>query len=79
MIGFGDNDELEESDKYIRCLNKIFSKTTFFLPISNMGLILGDKPLVLQEERDLEDIHQPFTEEVDFGFAFVGLPTIHGF
>jgi hypothetical protein len=49
MIGEGKKDELDES--YILLLRALFwvDNTTFLLPISAIGLISGDKPLLLLE------------------------------
>jgi hypothetical protein len=47
--GMGDEDELEESDKvHLRALCCV-CKTNFTLPISEIGLTLGDNPLLLRE------------------------------
>lgn len=78
-MGIKDIDELDESDRDLQSLGCWLSKTIFFLPISDKGLKSGDKPLLLREERDLEEIIQPLTEGDDFRIAFVELPTIHGF
>jgi hypothetical protein len=47
MIGKGERDELDESDKVLFRVLCWADKTTFLLPISEIGLILGDKPLRL--------------------------------
>jgi hypothetical protein len=49
MIGKGEKDKLDESDKVL--LRELFwvDKTTFLLPISAIGLIYGDKSLLLLE------------------------------
>ena len=48
MIGEGEKDELDESDKVLLREISCADNTTFLLPISTIGLISGDKPLLLQ-------------------------------
>jgi hypothetical protein len=56
VIGIGDKGELAESDKVrIRTLYCV-DKTIFLLPISKIGVALGDNPLLLREVRGLEDM-----------------------
>jgi hypothetical protein len=56
IIGKGEKDELDESDKvFLRELCCV-DKTTFVLPISTIGLISSDKPLLLLETRGSKDI-----------------------
>jgi hypothetical protein len=52
MIDEGKKDELDESDKVL--LREICwaNNTTFLLPISAIGLISGDNPLLLIEARE---------------------------
>jgi hypothetical protein len=47
MIGKGEKDELVESGTFILRVICWSDKTMFLLPISAIGLILGDKPLLL--------------------------------
>ena len=49
MIHEGKKDELDESDKVLLGALCWADNTTFILPISAIGLILGDKPLLLLE------------------------------
>ena len=56
MIGEGKKDELDESDKVLLRPLCLVDNTTFLLPISAIGLILGDKPLLLIETRDSKDM-----------------------
>jgi hypothetical protein len=39
VIGKKDTEEMEESDKYLRCLPCMVSRAVFILPISGIGLI----------------------------------------
>ena len=56
MIGEGNKDELDESDKvFLRALCWV-DNTMFLLPMSAIGLILGDKPLRLLETRKSKDM-----------------------
>jgi hypothetical protein len=48
-IGEGEKYELDESDKFLLRELCWVDKTTFLLPISAMGLISGDNPLLLLE------------------------------
>jgi hypothetical protein len=56
IIGKGDKDELDESDKVLLRELCWVDKTTFLLPISTIGLISGDKPLLLLETRGYKDM-----------------------
>ena len=57
MIGEGEKDELDELDKFLlRAL--CWVDNTTFLPISAIGLISGDKPLLLLETRESKDIKE---------------------
>jgi hypothetical protein len=58
MIDEGKKDELEESDKVL--LKEIcwVDNTTFLLPISAIGLILDDKPLLLLETQESKDMKE---------------------
>ena len=47
MIGRGERDELAESDKVLLRVLYWNDKIMFILPISEIGLISGDKPLLL--------------------------------
>jgi hypothetical protein len=49
MMGKGEKDELDESDKFLLRVPCWVEKTTFLLPISTIGVISGDKPLLLLE------------------------------
>jgi hypothetical protein len=49
MMGKGEKDELVESDKVLLRVPCWVDKTMFLLPISAIGLISGDKPLLLLE------------------------------
>jgi hypothetical protein len=48
-INEGKKDELDESNKFLLTSLCWVDNTTFLLPISTIGLILGDKPLLLLE------------------------------
>jgi hypothetical protein len=64
IIDEGKKYELEESDKVI--LRALFwaDNITFLLPISAIGLISSDKPLLFLEERDSKDMKErPRLEE----------------
>jgi hypothetical protein len=56
MIGEGKKDELDESDKVLLRALCWVDNTTFLLPISAIGLISGDKPLLLLETRESKDM-----------------------
>jgi hypothetical protein len=56
MIGKGKKDELKESDKVLLRELCWVDNTTFLLHISAIGLILGDKPLLLLETRGSKDM-----------------------
>ena len=56
MIGEGEKDELDESDKVLLRVLCWVDKTTFLLPISEIGLISSDKPLLLLEMRGFKDM-----------------------
>jgi hypothetical protein len=56
MIGEGEKDELDESDKVLLRALCWVDNTTFLLPISAIGLISGDKPLLLLETRESKDM-----------------------
>jgi hypothetical protein len=56
MIGKGEKDELDESDKVLLRSLCWVDNTTFLLPISAIGLIYGDKPLLLLEIRGSKDM-----------------------
>ena len=56
MIGKGENDELDESDKVLLRALCWVDNTTFLLPISTIGLTLGDKPLLLLETQESKDM-----------------------
>jgi hypothetical protein len=56
MIGEGEKDELDESDKVLLRALCWVDNTTFLLPISTIGLISGDKPLLLLETRESKDM-----------------------
>jgi hypothetical protein len=56
IIGKGDKDELDESDKVLLRALCWVDNTTFLFPISAIGLNLGDKPLLLLETRGSKDM-----------------------
>jgi hypothetical protein len=58
MIDEEKKDELDESDKVL--LREIYGadNTTFLLPISAIGLISGDKPILLLEARESKDMKE---------------------
>jgi hypothetical protein len=56
MMGKGEKDELAESDKVLLRVPCWVEKTTFLLPISVIGVISGDKPLLLLEMRGFKDM-----------------------
>jgi hypothetical protein len=56
MIGEGEKNELDESDKVLLRSLCWVDNTTFLLPISAIGLISGDKPLLLLETRESKDM-----------------------
>jgi hypothetical protein len=58
MIGEGKKDELEESDKVLLRALCWVDNTMFLLPISAIGLISGDKPLLLLETRESKDMKE---------------------
>jgi hypothetical protein len=49
VIDEGKKDELDELDKFLLRAPCWADNTTFLLPVSMIGLILGDKPLLLLE------------------------------
>ena len=64
VIDEGNKDELDESDKFLLRVICWADNTTFLLPISAIGLILGDKPLLLLEARESKDMKErPKIEE----------------
>jgi hypothetical protein len=58
MIDEGKKDELNGSDKVLR--RELFweDNTTFLLPISTIGLIFGDKTLLLLEAQESKDMKE---------------------
>jgi hypothetical protein len=56
MIGKGDREKLDESDKVLLRAICWVDNTTFLLPILAIGLISGDKPLLLLETRESKDM-----------------------
>jgi hypothetical protein len=56
MIGEGEKDELDESNKVLMRALCWVNNTTFLLPISTIGLISGDKTLLLLEIRESKDM-----------------------
>jgi hypothetical protein len=58
MIDEGKKDELDESDKVLLRALCWADNTTFLLPISAIGLISGDKPLLLLEARESKDMKE---------------------
>ena len=49
MIGEGEKDELDESEKFLLRALCWVDNTMFLLPISAIGLISSDRPLLLLE------------------------------
>jgi hypothetical protein len=58
MIDEGKKYELDESDKVLLRELCWADNTTFLLPISTIGLISGDKPLLLLEARESKDMKE---------------------
>jgi hypothetical protein len=58
MIDEGKKDKLEESNKVLHRALCSADNTTFLLPISAIGLISSDKPLLLLEERESNDMKE---------------------
>jgi hypothetical protein len=58
MIGEGKKDKLDESDKVLLREPCWVDNTTFILPISAIGLISGDKPLLLLEKQESKDMKE---------------------
>jgi hypothetical protein len=56
MIGEGEKDKLDESEKVLLRALCWVDNTMFLLPISTIGLISGDKPLLLLETRESKDM-----------------------
>jgi hypothetical protein len=53
MIGEGKRDEMDELDKFLLRALCWVDNTMFLLPISTIGLISGDMPLLLLEHENL--------------------------
>ena len=81
VICMYDKGELVESDKvHLRALCCV-DKTILLLPISKIGVALGDNPLLLREMRGSEDMKKN-TKEIGkgrllliYGLPFLGFPT----
>ena len=58
MIGEGEKDKLDESDKVLLRELCWVDNTTFLLLISAIGLISSDKPLLLLETRESKDMKE---------------------
>jgi hypothetical protein len=58
MIDEGKKDELDESNKVLLRELCWADSTTFLLPISEIGLISGDKPLLLQKSQESKDMKE---------------------
>jgi hypothetical protein len=58
MIGEREKDELDESDRVLLRALCWVENTTFLLPISAIGLISGDKPLLLLETRESKEMKE---------------------
>jgi hypothetical protein len=58
MIDEGNKDELDASDKVLLRALCLVDNTMFILPISAIGLISGDKPLLLIETRESNDMKE---------------------
>jgi hypothetical protein len=56
MIGKGEKDELDESNKVLLGAFCWVDNTTFLLPISTIGLISSDNPLLLLETRGYKEM-----------------------
>jgi hypothetical protein len=69
MIDEGKKDELDESDKVLLRALCWADNTTFLLPISSIGLILGDKPLLLLEAREFKDMKRKAKYEETKGYC----------
>jgi hypothetical protein len=69
MIDEGKKDELEELDKVLLRELCWVDNTTFLLPISTIGLISGDMPLLLLEARESKDIKRKAKYEETKGFC----------
>jgi hypothetical protein len=54
--GWGEKDELAESDTVLLRVPCWVDKITFLLPISVIGVISGDNPLLLLEIRGFKDM-----------------------
>jgi hypothetical protein len=58
VIGEGKKDKLDESDKVLLIALCWTDNTMFILPISTIGLISGDKPLILLETQESKDMKE---------------------
>ena len=58
MIDEGKKEELDESDKFLLRTLCWVANTTFLLPISEIGLILGDNTLLILETRESKDMKE---------------------
>jgi hypothetical protein len=58
MIGEGKKDELDELEKVLLISLCWVDNTTLLLPISTIGLISGDNPLLLLETRESRDMKE---------------------
>jgi hypothetical protein len=56
MMGKGEKDKLAELDKFLLRVTCWVDKTMFIFPISAIGLISGDKPLLLLLMRGFKEI-----------------------
>jgi hypothetical protein len=58
VIGEGKKNELDELDKVLLRVPCWIDSTKFLLPISAIGLISGEKPLLLLEARESKDMKE---------------------
>jgi hypothetical protein len=58
IIGEGKKDKMDESNKVILRELCWVENIMFLLPISTIGLILGDKPLLLLETQESKDMKE---------------------
>jgi hypothetical protein len=58
MIGEGKKDEMDESDKVLLRSLCWEDNTMFLLPISAIGLISGDNPLLILEAQESKDMKE---------------------
>jgi hypothetical protein len=69
MIYEGKKDEMDASDKVLLRALCWTDNTTFLLPISTIGSISGDKPLLLLEARESKDMKERQNIEETKGYC----------